>query len=129
MDAAGRGRPHHQIGFRPFRPGFPIFPHQPLTVMSLTTDFTPRVSWASFVTRAFSASESATPEMLTTAFSVTTFVERALVARWLRREYLTCDVIEASSTSSPAVEVEVPGAGATTTISFLTDLTLSISFA
>src|SRR5476649_2406493 len=73
-----------------------LFCAQPLTVMSLTTDLTPRVSWAILLTSDFSASESATPVTVTTPFSVMTLVAMALVERWLRSENLTCEVIDAS---------------------------------
>ena len=49
------------------------------TIMLFSTDFTPRTSWASFVTSDFSASELATPVMRTTPSVVVTLVLRALV--------------------------------------------------
>ena len=100
---------------------------QLLTGMVLFTDFTPRTSCASFVTRDFSASEAASPVMLITPSTVVTFVLTALVPLWLRSAYFTWLVMEASSIFSPTV---VPGAGASlTTMSFLTYFTQSMSLA
>src|SRR4051812_8142961 len=70
---------------------------QLLTVMPLLTDFTPRTSWASLVTRDFSASEAASP-LRTTLPSVVTILSRtALVDFWLISARFTWEVIEASS--------------------------------
>src|ERR1700677_1399479 len=126
MSAAGKGRPHRGFSWAHGALVAWVGP-QGLIVMSLTHDLTPRVSSASLVTSDFSASVSATPEMLTTPFSVVTLVEIALVERWLSRAYLTCEVIEASSTTSPAVTS--PPVGDWTIRSFWTDFTLSMSFA
>src|ERR1700677_3824509 len=75
-----------------------------LTTISLSTDFTPRMPLASFPTRSFSASESASPDTMTTPSLVVTLVLMALVERCVRSAYLTCDVMEASSMVSPIVD-------------------------
>ena len=60
-----------------------------LTVMSFVTDLVPRTSWASLVTRDFSAAELASPVTRTTPSLVVTLVFSALVVLWLRSAYFT----------------------------------------
>src|SRR5687767_9843910 len=68
---------------------------QVFTTMSLVTDFAPRTSWASLVTRAFSAADAALPVTRTTPSVVVTLVLSARVDLWLSSAYFTWLVIDA----------------------------------
>src|SRR3954471_23671454 len=80
---------------RPRRAVLEFLCDQLLIVMPLLTDFTPRTSCASLVTRAFSAAELASPVMRIVPSRVTTLVLSALVDLWLSSAYFTWLVIEA----------------------------------
>src|ERR1017187_4244458 len=106
----------------------PIYSLATAMVMLLTTLVTPLMSVASLVTRVFSASFLAMPVTMTTPSVVETPVWMALVERCDSSDDLTCAVMDASSILSPVVSLARAGVVAIV-ISFLTSLTLSMSFA
>ena len=81
-------------------------------VMLLTTLWTPLMSVASLVTRAFSASFLAMPVNVTSPFRVSTLVFMELVERWVNNAVLTWAVTDASSIFSPVVRSVFSGAAA-----------------